>query len=197
MKITNIKQQVKRAGRYSIYVDGKYSFSLSEQELLNQGLRVGQEFKGDSFNQIQQTAVEDKAYMRALDMLARRPRSVWEMKQYLIRKGYNNNMIELILNKLSKRGLLDDNKFAELWVKNRRQLKLISKRKLLQELQQKRISNSIISSVLTAEQINDTDALKDLISKKSSLPRYQDKQKLMSYLLRQGFSYEDIKTCLK
>ena len=196
MKITDIKQQVKRADRYSIYVDGKYSFSLSEQELLNQGLRVGQEFKGDSFNQIQQTAVEDKAYMRALDMLARRPRSVWEMKQYLIRKGYNNNMIELILNKLSKRGLLDDNKFAELWVKNRRQLKLISKRKLLQELQQKRISNSIISSVLTAEQINDTDALKDLISKKSSLPRYQDKQKLMSYLLRQGFSYQDIKNCI-
>ena len=43
MKITSIKQQVKRADRYSIYVDDKYSFSLSEQELLSIKIKVGQE----------------------------------------------------------------------------------------------------------------------------------------------------------
>jgi NUDIX domain. len=43
MKITAITQQVKRTDRYSIFVDGKYAFSLSESGLLASGLAVGQE----------------------------------------------------------------------------------------------------------------------------------------------------------
>ena len=46
MKITAIKQQVKRQDRYSIYGDGKYLFSFSESELLNSGIKIGQELEG-------------------------------------------------------------------------------------------------------------------------------------------------------
>lgn len=197
MKITDIKQQVKRANRYSIYVDGKYSFSLSEAELMNQPLRIGQEFNKDEFDEVQKRAVEDKAYMRALDLLARRPRSVWEMQQYLKRKSYDDNTISKILNKLSKRGLLDDKKFAESWVASRRILKPVSKRRLSQELQQKKISNDIITQVLEEDEANEREVLAELIAKKRTQSRYQDEQKLVAYLMRQGFSYSDVKSVLK
>ena len=154
MKITDIKQQVKRVDRYSIYIDGKYSFSLSEHELTLQGLRIDQEFDTAEFEGIKKTAVEDKAYMRALDLVARRPRSVWEMEQYLKRKSNDDNTIKTILNKLTERGLLDDNKFATTWIENRRLLKHVSKRRLKQELQQKQISNQIISEVLEQIKLN-------------------------------------------
>ncbi len=193
MKITDIKQQVKRAGRYSIYVDDKYSFSLSENELLTIGLRIGQEFDQVEFKAVQARAVEDKGYMRSLDLLARRPRSVWEMEQYLKRKGYEHNVIVSLLNKLSNRGLLDDKKFAESWVSNRRLLKNVSKRRLLQELQQKKISAQIISEVLNEDETDEQVVLKTLVEKKRSQSRYQDEQKLTAYLLRQGFNYQDIK----
>ena len=48
MKITDIKAQVRRAGRYSIFVDGKYAFSLSDTALLEQKLKLGQELVGSS-----------------------------------------------------------------------------------------------------------------------------------------------------
>ncbi len=197
MKITDIKQQVKRADRYSIYVDNKYSFSLSEGELLAQHIKIGQEFDKTEFDAVQQTAVEDKAYMRSLDLLARRPRSVWEMEQYLKRKGYENNTVTKILNKLSNRGLLDDKKFALAWVRDRRVLKPVSKRRLLQELQQKKISQKIISEVLEQDETNEQDVLRDVIAKKRTQSRYQDNQKLIAYLLRQGFRYDDVKQLLK
>ncbi len=196
MKITDIKQQVKRQGRYSIYIDGKYSFSLSEHELLLQGLRIGQEFDKQEFEKIQDTAAEDKAYMRALDLLARRPRSVWEMEQYLKRKGYEHNIIQNILNMLSNRGLLDDKKFATSWVESRRLLKPVSKRRLSQELQQKKISKDIISLVLEEDETSEQDVLRDLIERKRRQTRYQDNEKLMAYLIRQGFSYGDVKEVL-
>lgn len=197
MKITDIKQQVKRASRYSIYVDEKYSFSLSESELLGLRLHIGQEFAKDELENLHKTAVEDKALMRAYDLLARRPRSTWEMHDYLKRKDYDELLIKKILNMLSDRGLLDDKKFAQAWVDNRRLLKPVSKRRLMQELQQKRISKNIIVSVLDAEETDERGVLKQLVEKKRSIPRFAaDEQKLIAYLMRQGFRYDDIKAVL-
>lgn len=196
MKITDIKQQVKRHDRYSIYIDGKYSFSLSESELLTQGLRIDQEFSSQEFKSIQAAAQADKAYSRAIDLLARRSRSTWEMAEYLRRKGYEQNLIDRILNKLSNRGLLDDKQFAKSWVSSRRMLKPISQRRLVQELQQKRISQDIITEVLAGDDIDEKEVLKQLITKKRGQTRYQDEQKLTAYLLRQGFKYEDVKTVI-
>ena len=62
MQITAIKQQVKRTDRYSIYVDGKYAFSLSESGLISGGLVSGQELDAGELKRIKKAAGLDKAY---------------------------------------------------------------------------------------------------------------------------------------
>ena len=196
MRITDIKQQVKNKDRYSVYVDGDYAFSLSADELVAQKIASNQEITKEQLETLIKTAVEDKAYQAALGLIARRTRSVWEMQQYLARKQYDQPIITKILNKLISRGLLNDKAFAEAWVQNRQLLKPTSRRKLQQELQQKNISKSIISEVLADYEDAEQNALKALVEKKRPLPRYQDQSKLMAYLVRQGFSYGDIKAAL-
>lgn len=197
MKITDIKQQVKRQGRYSIYLDGKYAFSLSDTELLQSGIRLGREYSTGEVQQLQQTALLDKAMMRALDYLARRPRSTWEIQDYLRRKEYDSPTIAIILNKLSDYGYLDDRKFAEAWVNSRRLLKPTSLRRLRQELLQKHVDREVIDEVLQADETDEQAVLQELINKKRGLSRYrQEPQKLVAYLLRQGFRYDDIKAAL-
>jgi len=192
MKITSIKQQVKRADRYSIYVDDKYSFSLSEQELLSIKIKVGQEVTKLELKELLNKAEDDKAYMRVLDYLSRRPRSRWEVGQYLLRKGHNDNTITKILNRLSKRGYTDDNKFAESWVRSRRALKHVSKRRLVDELRQKHVSSADISRVIRDDKTDEQEVLRQIIDRKKQQTRYQDQTKLKAYLLRQGFSYDDV-----
>jgi len=196
MRITDIKQQVKNKDRYSVYVDGDYAFSLSADELVAQKIASNQEITKEQLETLIKTAVEDKAYQAALGLIARRTHSVWEMQQYLARKQYDQPIITKILNKLISRGLLNDKAFAEAWVQNRQLLKPTSRRKLQQELQQKNISKSIISEVLADYEDAEQNALKALVEKKRPLPRYQDQSKLMAYLVRQGFSYGDIKAAL-
>jgi regulatory protein len=41
LKITTITQQVKQKGRFSIFVDGQYAFSLSEAALLKSKIASG------------------------------------------------------------------------------------------------------------------------------------------------------------
>ena len=196
VKITDIKAQVKREGRYSIFVDGTYSFSLSQSELLNTGIKIGQEFDEQGLEELKTKAVEDKAMMRAYDLLSRRSRSTWEMHEYLKRKDYPKSLIEKILNTLSNRGYLDDEKFARAWVQSRRQLKYTNKRRLMLELQQKHISQDIITLVLEEDTTDELAVLRELITKKRSQSRYQDEHKLVTYLARQGFNYGDIKAVL-
>ncbi len=195
-KITDIKQHIKRQGRYSIFIDEKYSFSLSENELMKSGIRVGREYSETELEELQQTAILDKAYMRSLDLLSRRARSEWEMQDYLKRKEYEQNIIDKIIVRLNEAGYIDDHKFASSWVENRHLLKNISKRKLWQELKQKHIADEIINEVLGADETDEQEILKALIEKKRSQTRYQDDKKLIAYLAGQGFRYEDIKNTM-
>lgn len=197
MKITDIKQQVKRQDRYSIYIDATYSFSLSANELLEQNIKVGQELDKERFTELKEIAVDDKAFMRAVEYILRRKRSTWEMEQYLKRKGYNDNTITKILNMLSNSKLLNDSDFARAWVDNRRLLKQTSRRRLWQELKQKHVADAIIAEVLEHDETDEQQVLAEIVAKKRTQSRYQDEEKLMSYLLRQGFKYGDIKEVIE
>jgi regulatory protein len=196
MKITAIKQQVKRQDRYSIFVDEKYSFSLSELALINSGLRLGQEVTQEQLDELQNKAKIDKGYNQALNLLARRARSEWELRDYLKRKDYDSPIADEILNRLSDLGYVDDLAFAKAWVENRRLLKATSKRRLNAELRQKRISDDIIEQVLAEDETDEVEVLRELVQRKRKQTRYQDDLKLMQYLSRQGYNYDDIKSAL-
>ena len=196
MKITAIKQQVKRHDRYSIYGDGKYLFSFSEVELLSSGIKVGLELDEVSLSELRDKAVLDKAYDRALNLISHRMRSEWEIRDYLKRKEYEASVHDRVVRKLIDRGYINDAEFAKRWVENRRLLKATSKRRLSQELKQKRVADDIIQSVLAADETDEIEVLRELIGRKRKQTKYQDDLKLMQFLARQGFDYDKIKTAL-
>lgn len=196
MKITAIKQQVKRKDRYSIYVDGKYLFSFSENELINSGLKVNQELSQSELTGLKDQAVLDKAYDRTLNLISHRPRSEWELRDYLKRKDYDEEVVNQTLQRLSERGYVDDRDFARRWVGTRRLLKATSKRRLSQELRQKRIADDIVNEVLADDSTDERQVLRELIERKRKQAKYQDNLKLMQHLSRQGFDYGQIKEVL-
>lgn len=197
MKITRIVEQEKQKGRYSLFVDGKYAFSLSETALLQSKLATGQELAKEDLKRWKQESADDKIYSNALRYAAMRQRSTWEVEQYLRRKEASPTLAERILNKLSDIGLLNDETFARAWVQNRRLLRPTSKRKLQQELRAKHVPDQVIDVTLAEESDDENAALRTIVAKKRNLPRYKaDPMKLMQYLARQGFNYEDIKSVL-
>lgn len=195
-KISAIKQQAKRKDRYSIYVDGKYAFSLSEGELIKSDLKIGQEVTDRELAELKDQAVLDKAYDRTLNLISRRPRSEWELRDYLKRKGYDEFAQGSVLCALKDRGYVDDLDFARRWVESRRLLKSTSKRRLSQELRQKHIQDNVIQQVLAEDKADERQVLRDLIARKRRQSKYQDDLKLKQYLARQGFSYDDIKSAI-
>ena len=89
--------------------------------------------------------------------------------------------------KISSKGYLDDRKFAAYYVENRFVKKGISQRRLTMELFKKGIDKGIVEEVLTESERDETEEARKIIAKKRG--RYDD-EKLIAYLVRQGFSYQ-------
>jgi regulatory protein len=99
-----------------------------------------------------------------------------------------------LFKRLVEKDYINDEKFARYWVENRNQAKGTSRRKLAAELQAKGVERTVIEQALEGTARNDSDELQKIINKKRG--KYPDEQKLLQYLARQGFSYDDIKYAL-
>lgn len=197
MKITGIKAQTRNAERVSVYVDGKYAFSLNHAQLLDQGVHAGLELTDARLAELKHVSDFGKAYERSLMFAMLRPRSTREMRDYFRRKKIAPQDADAILQKLCDRRYVDDAAFAKSWVESRALGQKTSAKKLRLELKQKGIADDIIAQVLGANHTYDEQAaLANLIAKKRRQTKYQDRDKLLQYLARQGFGFDDITRAL-
>ena len=196
MTITAIKKQVKNPDRYSVFIDTRYSFSLSSEALLSSGLIAGQELTAEELKQQKEQSADDKMYNACLNLIARRMRSKGEIELYLKRKKVSPTLLSNILNKLSEKGLIDDKKFASSFINDRNLLKPTSRRKLILELRSKNVPGDIITEVIEDDDQQEKTNLIRIVENKRRQSKYKDDQKLMQYLARQGFNYSDIKEVL-
>lgn len=212
MKITDITTQIKNTDRVNVSVDGKYRFSLDIFQIGELGISVGKEYTDDELAEIENESQFGKLYARALEYCFMRPHSAREVRDYLWRKtratkykarngqikerpGDSQANADRVFERLSQKGHIDDAKFARFWVTNRNQTKGVSRRKLTAELRAKGVESTIIEQALRESERSDEDELRKIIAKKRS--RYDDQQKLIAYLARQGFSYDDITSALR
>jgi len=194
MKITRISQQLKNPDRVNIFVDGKYSFSLGLNQVLETNIKANLEINEADLKNFQKISSDGKLKMRALEWLTLRPHSKKELKDYLKRKKLEPDQIEAWVDYFQKMGYQNNENFTRWWIEQRLN-KQKSKRFIESELRAKGVDNETINSSFQ-NSIDEAAILKELINKKRKLAKYQDDKKLIEYLLRQGFSYSLIKEVL-
>jgi len=197
MKITALKQQVKNAGRVSVFVDSKYEFSLSLDELVKYKLKNGDELEKADVKKFKKISADGKLRARALEWLLNRPHSEREFRDYLYRKKAEPEQIQNLVDEFTEKGYLDNLKFAQ-WFAELQARRNKSDRQIRAELFKKGIAREVVDEILDSEESGEEQRLKALIEKKSRLIRYQkDPQKLAQYLVAQGFGWQEVKEALK
>ena len=188
--ITDLKPQ-RREGYINVLVDGEFVCGLSDYQVAFFGLHVGDEVTRERVDELQTSSVVGKGYAAALRFLSYRIRSIGEVRQYLRRKEYPEDVIDALLQRLIQEKYLDDSDFVQRWVRMRMdQNRSIAT--IRAELMKKQIDSTSIQRALG--DIDDNDIRKQiqhLVQKKR--PLYATPEKLIQYLLRKGFRYSDIK----
>lgn len=210
--VTEIKEAVRDRDRLNIFIDNKFYCSLALQQVLDLKIKVGKQLSEEDLQELKRASEFGKLYQRALEYALMRPHSTKEMRDYLKRKtlnkkvrvkdrktgeyktvekqGVDKSLVEPVMERLCERGYVDNERFAQIWLENRNQKKGSSIKKLKQELHSKGISDDIIERCLAESPRDERAELRKMIERKSK--RYPDEQKLIQYLLRQGFNYSDI-----
>ena len=108
-------------------------------------------------------------------------------------------MIQEVVSRLESQNYINDQDFARYFIENRHQNKGISTKRLIQELKIKGIDNDIIEQAMfdqgTGNLFRDEEVEIEKMIKKQ-LRKTSDRQKIIAYLARQGFSYDLIKSKL-
>ena len=190
-KITAIQAGKRRRERVNISLDGSFAFSLADEVVLKEGLRVGQELPAADVEALARTDQSHRCLNAALRYLGYRPRSEFELKERLHQRGFDGDSVEAVLARLKEQGLVDDVAFAQFWKDNRESFSPRSQRLARLELRRKGVAEDTIAQVVGA--IDDDDsAYRAALGKARSLSLsdYQSfRQRLAGYLKRRGFSY--------
>ncbi|RCW51512.1 MULTISPECIES: regulatory protein RecX [unclassified Halanaerobium] len=137
-----------------------------------------------------------KAKNKAFHLLTYRERTVKEMQDRLFKKGFNNDVIEQTINYLLENDLINEDRFAEQWIRSRINNHPRGKKLIYRELLKKGLNRSLIDKALnkylSPEQ--EIEMAKTLIKKWLRKHKEEDKGslKLKNYLSNKGFSYDII-----
>jgi regulatory protein len=212
MRVTDISIQARNPNRVNVSVDGKYRFSLDIAQVVDTGLKKGQEIDEQRLSELESESEYGKLYARTLEYCLMRPHSAREVRDYLYRRtratkyksrrtgeikereGVSQALTDRVFERLEQKGYIDDEKFARYWVDNRNQAKGTSLRKLQNELRAKGVASAVIDNTVAQSERDDSSELAKMLAKKRR--KYPDDQKLMQYLVRQGFRYDDVKAAV-
>lgn len=197
-QITNITAQKRNQDIYNIEVDGKFLCGIGVLEVSSRGLKIGQEISSDGLADLVQSSLGSKAYNASLRYLSYRPRSEYELRQYLARKSYDEDVATATIGRLAAEKYVDDLEFARSWIRSRSATKHSSSRVLRMELMKKGIGRDVLDTALGEIESADEQAnLRKVLIKKMRLARYaNDAQKSVAYLVSQGFRYSDVREAM-
>ncbi|MBQ6130411.1 RecX family transcriptional regulator [Candidatus Saccharibacteria bacterium] len=197
--ITALKPGVHNQNRVNVFLDDKFAFSLDLAQIVEFKLKIGQSLSPPELAKLKSASEFGKLYVRTLEWVFMRPRSIRETRDHLRLKRfqksytYSDEDIEAVIEKLQQKSYLDDKKFAIWYIDNRNLKKGISRRQLELELSQKGIDRSLIDDLLAASGRSDAIEIKKIISKKA---RKLPEEKLLRYLVSKGFPYDLSKSLL-
>jgi regulatory protein len=191
-KITALAPQKRNKERVNVHLDGEYAFALTLTTAF--GLYVGQEITPEKQHELQIGDVNETAKQSAFHFISYRPRSEAELRKNLRGKGFDDAVVDAVVERLTELEMLDDWAFARYWIEQRESFKPRSRMALRQELFQKGIKSNIIDETVTEidEMSSARRATTNLANRWAHLPRQEFTVKIGGYLKRRGFNYEII-----
>lgn len=201
-KITAIEVQKNNQNRVSVYLDNRFAFGLDMAIYVKYNLKKDMELEKDFIETILKAEDLSKASNYAIQLLSRKDRTKKEITDKLQEKGYEIEVINGVLNKLSEYNFLNDETYCEKYINDKLKFSKYGKNKIKANLYAKGVDKDIISRKIV--EINsdlEYERAFQLAQKKlPSLQKYNRikiKTKLSYHLISKGFDYDIVNKVIK
>lgn len=198
MIVTRVEAVTKT--KYKIYVDGQFAFILYKGELSRFHIAEGQELSQESYEKIRTEVILKRAKLRAMHLLNDMWRTEAQLREKLTRNEYPADIVEAAISYVKSFGYINDYEYARSFIESRKERK--SRREIYMQLVGKGVPRELIDEAFeeSYERDDSTEAIRRLLEKKHYDPENttpEEKKKIMVYLVRKGFGYDDIRRTMQ
>lgn len=190
--ITSIEPQIKDKSRCSVFVDGRFYCGIKLEVAVKFRLKVGMTVDKNELDAIQLETEKAQAVDKALTHISASPKTRKQIRDYLIKKGYVQAVIDYVFERLDYYGYADDREYCRAYsssVSNK------SKRAIEAELLKRGVDKSIIEEELS-EFSDDEEQVFALLQKylRGKELSSENIYKGCRYLVSKGYDYDVVKT---
>ena len=189
MKIEKYKKI--KDNKYKIYLSNNTTIDVYDEVIIKNNLLYKKDIDEVDLNKIENENIYQDIYNTAVKYIMVRLRSVNELRNYLLKKNYELDIVESIIIKLEKNGYLNDLIFTKAFINDKLNFTTMGKYKIKNELIKLKISPEIIENSL--EKISEDkwiEKIDKLVSKYlKSNKKYSGnilRNKLYTYLVNLG-----------
>ena len=193
--ITDIKPQVKTPTRCSIYLDNVFYCGLELETVMRHRIKIGDQIEPEKLDEIQCDSERVRAFDKALSFITKSKKTQKQVREHLYSKGYTEQTVESVIEKLNDYRFVDDSDYALVYAKSYSKAK--GKKLIEMELKRKGVSEEDMTEAL--ENIGDQTESAVLIAEKYLKNKEKDKANLLKcykYLLSKGFEYDVAKSAI-
>ena len=195
--ITDMQIQKRNKSRANVYLDGEFAFALEMLTVMKLGLKIGKQVDVDTIKQAVFDSETSVAFGKAVDYLARAMKTTKQMRDYLTKKGYAQEIVDCVIDKLKGYKYLDDETYARLYTEQSKGHK--GERRIKQELLNKGISHAEVDDQV---QIDTQDQLECAMTLAQKYLKNKDRdvktmQKLQRFLLYRGFDFDVVNSVIR
>ncbi len=193
MRIDRLERSRHVRGRILAYLEDGSCLKLTEQELLDFGLRPGDELDDAALEQLRSSAASSQVRAQAAALIGRRAMSRADLEKKLRDKGASAEECRYAAEWLEAIGALNDREYAALLVRHCVDLGYGPAR-WREELRKHGIPRELWDDVLSQAPDHAAQIDRFLKAKLRSLPPDEaEKRRLSAALARRGFSWGEIK----
>ena len=199
MQITSVEKIKKSKEKFSVYIDGRFSFSIAEDDYLSLHLYDKSELSQDEIDYIKNTINFRAAKNYALKYLSYKLRTEKEVRMKLQDDGFHSDSNEKALEELTALGYINNKIFVQKYVYDRSKLKPKSKKLIKMELLGKGIQEDIIDEVLNDWNVDEASVAESLVKRKFGKYDLEDekiKRKAYMFLKHRGFCHDVIESAI-
>lgn len=198
MLITDIKKQKHNESRYNIYIDSKFCFSASGEDIIKYSINENKEIEEEELENIIRRCEETSAYNYALNLLSNKDYTSMEIKNKLKLKEYSLQTIDSVLSKLESYGFINDEKYIKKYIDYSLNIRKTGKNKIMYDLKNRGLKSLDIESFEVDEEMQYANAYNLALKKIKSVSngtRVEDK--IFRYLLSKGYDFDLIKRVIR
>ncbi len=183
--------------KYRLFLDNGEVIDTYEDVILDNGIFYLKEIDSLLYDKIMKETVIQKYYHDCLSYIKVRLRSEKEIREYLKRKKVDDSQIQIIVDKLSQRKIIDDDYFCQCFIHDKLKFSCQGEYKIINELKSLGISEEIIQGHYD---LFDREILQEKIDKligkylksNKKMKGIALKNKVYHNLMNQGFDKEMI-----